>query len=359
MIKPHALKKGDKVAIVSLSGGMLGESFCKHDIALGKKRLQEFGLEAVFMPNSLKGIAFLRDNPEARADDLKEAFSDNSIAGIVCAIGGVDTYRLLPFLMDDPVFVENVRKSPKIFTGFSDSTVNHLMFYKLGLMTYYGPNFINDLAELANDMLPYTKDAFLRYFDSSIDAPIKPSSVWYDERTDFSPNSIGTDRNKHDERHGFELLQGNNTFSGKLFGGCLDTFMDIFTGCDNQDAPSYIERYQLMPTAEDWRDIILFLETSENCMPPEKLEAALAEFERRNILGAIRGIIVGKPQNEKYYDEYKAVYKRVLSKYAALPVLYNVNFGHAYPRTVLPYGADVTVNAELQEISVRERIVED
>ncbi len=54
MYKPKALEKGDKVAIVSLSSGILGEDFCKHQIEIGVKRLEDFGLKPVFMDNSLK-----------------------------------------------------------------------------------------------------------------------------------------------------------------------------------------------------------------------------------------------------------------------------------------------------------------
>ena len=136
------LRKGDKVAIVSLSSGMLGEEFCSHNIEIGVKRLKEYGLEPVFMPNALKGIEYLQTHLQARAKDLKDAFLDNSIAGIICAIGGDDTYRLLPYLMEDEEFIKAVEEHPKLFTGFSDTTINHLMFYKLGLSTYYGPNFI-------------------------------------------------------------------------------------------------------------------------------------------------------------------------------------------------------------------------
>ena len=77
------LRKGDKVAIVSLSSGMLGEEFCSHNIEIGVKRLKEYGLEPVFMPNALKGIEYLKAYPEARAKDLKDAFLDDSIAGII------------------------------------------------------------------------------------------------------------------------------------------------------------------------------------------------------------------------------------------------------------------------------------
>lgn len=60
-------RKGDKVAVVSLSSGILGEDFCSHTIEIGVKRLKEYGLEPVFMPNALRGVLYLQDHPEARA----------------------------------------------------------------------------------------------------------------------------------------------------------------------------------------------------------------------------------------------------------------------------------------------------
>lgn len=100
MQQARKLRRGDKVAIVSLSSGMLGEEYCSHNIEIGVRRLREYGLEPVFMPNALKGVEYLKNHPEARAADLKSAFLDDTIAGIICAIGGDDTYRLLPYLME-------------------------------------------------------------------------------------------------------------------------------------------------------------------------------------------------------------------------------------------------------------------
>ena len=71
MIKPKRLEKGDKVAIVSLSRGMLGEKPFIHKYELAKRRLEEeYGLQVVAMPNALKGIDYLYQHPEARAQDL-------------------------------------------------------------------------------------------------------------------------------------------------------------------------------------------------------------------------------------------------------------------------------------------------
>ena len=91
MQKPNPLKRGDKVAIVSLSSGMLGEKSCSHNLEIGIRRLKEFGLEPVFMPNALKGLDYLNRYPQKRAEDLKAAFLDPSIQAIICAIGGNDT----------------------------------------------------------------------------------------------------------------------------------------------------------------------------------------------------------------------------------------------------------------------------
>lgn len=58
---------------------------------------------------------------------------------ILCAIGGDDTYRLLPYLFEHKELQKALNK--KIFLGFSDTTVNHLMLHKLGLNTFTGSRF--------------------------------------------------------------------------------------------------------------------------------------------------------------------------------------------------------------------------
>ena len=93
MIKPKRLRKGDKVAIVSLSWGGLGDSCFIHKYHIAKERLEnDFGLEVVCMPHALKGSEFVVNHPELRVKDLMDAFSDKSISAIFCAIGGKIQY---------------------------------------------------------------------------------------------------------------------------------------------------------------------------------------------------------------------------------------------------------------------------
>lgn len=40
------------------------------------------------------------------------------------------------------------------------------------------------------------------------------------------------------------------------------------------------------------------------------------------------------------------------------PVLFNVNFGHAFPRTVIPYGVKSTIDYNDKRITIDEAIFE-
>ena len=353
MQQARKLRRGDKVAIVSLSSGMLGEEFCSHNIEIGVKRLTHYGLEPVFMPNALKGIAYLEGHPEARAQDLKSAILDDSIAGIICAIGGDDTYRLLPYLMDDSEFINAVEQHPKLFTGFSDTTINHLMFYKLGLSTFYGPNFICDLGEIADEMLPYSKKAFESYLDGSDYEEIVSSEIWYEERQDFSRSQMGTDRVAHKEERVYELLHGSEFFQGELLGGCLESFYDMLTTNRYADEKSICEKYGIFPSKEEWFGKILFIETCEEKPVPELFEKELIALKDRGVFEVINGILVGKPQDEMYYEEYKRILKDVINN-EKIPVVYNVNFGHAAPRCTLPYGVMAKVDMKHKRISINK-----
>ena len=149
-----------KIGVVSLSSGVLGESFVEHEIKIGIDRLNKLGVEIEFLPNSLKGSDFLKNHPEARADDLLLAFEDDTIDMILCAIGGEDTYRLAPYLFERDR-LKNIVKQ-KLFLGFSDSTMNHFMLNKLGIKTFYGQAFLPDVCELSANMLAYTEKYFIK-----------------------------------------------------------------------------------------------------------------------------------------------------------------------------------------------------
>lgn len=339
------------IAIVSLSRGVLGEEFARHEVEIGLARLAGYGVNVRFMPNALLGINFLAAHPEARAADLLQAFRDPEIDMILCAIGGDDTYRLLPYLFDHNELREGV--TDKIFLGFSDTTVNHMMLHKVGLPTFYGQAFLPDICELSPAMLPYTEHYFAELLRTGTIQEVTPSDIWYESRTDFSPAQIGAAPAAYPD-DGFQLLQGSPTFSGEILGGCIDTLYDFFDGTRYADMPLLCRKYGLFPTAEDWQGKILLLETSEELMPPEKYRAALTHLKAAGVFCAVSGVLIGKPMNRKYEDEYKQILVEVIDD-PALPVVCNLNVGHAAPRCILPFGVMACVDAAAQRITFAKK----
>ena len=335
------------VGIVSLSSGVIGEDLVSHEIAIGERRLREYGLNVKYLPNARKGMAYLDAHPEERASDLIAAFRDPEIDMILCAIGGEETYRLLPYLFGHGELAEAI--TDKIFLGFSDTTVNHLMLHKLGLRTFYGQAFLSDVCELAAEMLPYTRRYFEELISTARISQITPSDVWYESRDDFSPEQIGVSPAEHPDR-GFELLQGEPVFSGKILGGCVESLSDMFDEERNADEPALCREYGLFPTPEDWRGRILLLESSEEKMKPEKYRTAIARLKETGVFGAVSGVLVGKPMDETYQAEYHRILVDVIDD-RSLPIVANINIGHATPRCIIPFGVNATVDAEKQKIT--------
>lgn len=118
------------------------------------------------VPNSLRGSAYLSQNPAARADDLQWAFENKEIRAIVANVGGNDSMH--------PI---------------ADQSGWHA----------------------------YSKKWFLKaLFDASPIGPIEPSPDWTFEPSDpihrekkraYSPNS------------GYEIIQGKGVAAGRLIGG--------------------------------------------------------------------------------------------------------------------------------------------
>ena len=338
------------VAIVSLSCGLVGEPFVQFEVEIGLRRLKEYGLNVRFMPHALKGMEYIRDHPEKRAEDLLAAFRDPEIDMILCAIGGDDTYRLLPYLFDHNELAEAV--TDKVFLGFSDTTINHLMLHRVGLRTFYGQAFLSDICELGPEMHPYTR----RYFEELITTggirEITPSDIWYGERERFAPDQVGRQLPACPD-HGFELLQGPPVFSGKILGGCIDSMYDMFNGDRYADMPVLCRKYRLFPDAEDWKGRILLLESSEEKPTPEIYRRALEYLRDTGVFDAVSGVLAGKPMDETYADEYRQLLKEVIGR-PDLPIVFNVNIGHAMPRCIIPFGVDAVVDAGKQVIRFAE-----
>jgi muramoyltetrapeptide carboxypeptidase LdcA involved in peptidoglycan recycling len=342
LTKPQRLNRGDKVATVSLSWGGAGDANLIWRYEQGKKRLQEqFGMEVVEMPNTLKGTAFVYQNPHKRAEDLMAAFSDPSIKAIFTCIGGDDSIRMLPFIDFDII-----RNNPKMLVGYSDTTITHFICLKAGLSSLYGPSILAEFAENIK-IFDYTAHWFEKaVFDPSPLGMIPAAKEWTGEIIEWDESNAMIEKQLSQNRD-YEFLQGKGVVRGHLIGGCIEV-MEMMKGTS------------LWPSNDVFEDAILFFETSEDVPVPFFVEYWLRNYGTLNILQKVKGIIFGKPYQEKYYDEYKLSIERIIVKelgLADLPIIYNMTFGHNQPMTCLPYGAMAEIDCDNRTFSILEAAV--
>lgn len=134
MITPNALKKGDKVAIISTARKITLE-----EVSFAKNTLESWGLQVVFGKNLFEVDHQFAGNDAQRTYDLQTALNDNSIRAIICARGGYGTVRIVDKI-DFTAFTDN----PKWICGYSDVTALHSnVQQKIGIETLHSTMPIN------------------------------------------------------------------------------------------------------------------------------------------------------------------------------------------------------------------------
>ncbi len=336
MIKPPKLNRGDTIATISPAWGCAGDEDIRWKYELGVKRLEELGLHVIAAPNSLKGAAFLEQHPEKRAEDVMWAFEKREVKAIIANIGGNDSHKLLPYLKP-----EIIQQNPKILCGYSDVMNLHLYCYQLGLSTFYGPNLLTTVAE-AGEWHPYSKDWFQKvFFETEAVGEIAPSKEWsFDAHNHTNPQHTG----KYIANQGYERVQGKGVVRGRLFGG--------HGGLMEYDSESPI-----VLTQEDFADTILFFEDIPEFCDVEYMGEFFDWLGRNGYLQVLKGVIIGKMCTAEPFAPYAEKIRHIVSgKYGLIdmPILYGMNFGHASPICILPYGAEAELDIEKLQFTILE-----
>ena len=340
MIKPRAIRPGERIAAISLSSGW--PSVFPGAYRDGKRQLEEaFGVHVIESRHALADPGWLAAHPEARAADLMEVLRDQSIRGIVSTIGGDDSIRMLPFLD-----LSVIRENPKIFMGYSDATVTHFAFLKAGVTSFYGPSIMAGFDENGG-LLPYTTNSVRQVlFRSSIpEGPISPN------QGGWTCASFAWDDSKRSEKRrplqactGWRWLQGIGCHRGRLVGGCLDVI-------------DWLRGTPVWPDPYVWRDSIVFIEISEDVKSPSAVVGMLRALGATGALAEVRGILFGRPYgDEANFDRYDGAVLQVLAELhlRSLPLITRMDFGHTDPKFIVPYGVEAEINCDARYIRFLE-----
>ena len=347
-IKPKMLRPGSRIAAISLSWG--GPGTIRDRYQIGKRQFEEeYGVTVIETEHALREAVWLSKNPEARADDLMAAFADRTIDGIIATIGGEDSIRTLPYLD-----LDLIRNNPKVFMGFSDTTISHAACFKVGMVSFYGPSFMAGFAENGG-MFPYMVDSVRRtLFSTGPIGIIEPNRTgWTDEYLPWENPENQSIRRKLNPCTGWKFHQEEGVVEGQLFGGCVEV-LDWLRGTD------------YFPPAPDLQGVVLFLETSEDAPPPSFLTEFVRCLAAMGALEGLGGILLGRPGggvDPNTFHEYDtALCKAVREEYGLkdMPIVTNMDFGHTDPMFVIPIGMKVRIDSTKQEIAIDEAaVIED
>ncbi|MCC6682277.1 MAG: LD-carboxypeptidase [Phycisphaeraceae bacterium] len=127
---PPLLQPGDRVAVVA-PAGILHRDEIEPSLALLRQRYEVMadidGLTARWR--------YMAGDDQRRADELQRAIDDPSVNAIFAARGGYGCLRLI-----DRVNFNPLKQHPKWLIGYSDITVLHAQWARMGCQSVHGPN---------------------------------------------------------------------------------------------------------------------------------------------------------------------------------------------------------------------------
>ncbi len=77
----------------------------------------------------------------------------------------------------------------------------------------------------------------------------------------------------------------------------------------------------------------------------------LLKLKEVSVLSAVSAIIVDKLQDNTYYEYYKQQLLAVTEN-LNIPILFNPNFDHSYPRSISPYGLKWQFNVDQKDFKI-------
>jgi len=289
MKRPALLKSGDRLGVCAPSA-----RFDTDKLNLGIQALENLGFKVKVPEEIFQKKRYLAGDDGLRAGVVNQLFSDPDIDGIICARGGFGALRILEHLNWTVI-----KKNPKPFVGFSDSTALLLsIISETGNLVIHGPNVVS-LAHASKK----TIDSFYTTLTGSLDK-IKVTD-------------------------GKIIRPGKCT--GVLKGGNIATITHLLS-----------TRYQ-----PDFKNSILFLEDIGE--PAYKIDRMLTQMKMAGLFKEIRGVITGsfeKCENDEYIEE---ILFEIFEK-NNIPILSGLDSGHGTVNLSLYMGCKIEMDTKTSSI---------
>lgn len=308
MLKPRALRPGDRIALVAPAS-----PFDRREFDAGLSELRSLGFEPVYEETVFARRGYVAGEADVRATAIRRAWQDPTIAALIAVRGGYGSVQTLAFL--DPA---EARGAQKAFVGYSDVTaVLSFLTGFCNLVAFHGPMVEG---KLARGPAGYDRNSFLRCL-----CRVEPLG-------ELAPPEL-------------ETVKAGEA-CGPLAGGTLTQLVSSL-GTPHAFAP---------PTGH-----VLFLdEVSER---PYRLDRMLTQLAQSGVLARASAVVFGElPDCDEPGGEptARAVVGDVLRQFPG-PVLFGLPSGHTTrPAMTLPLGVRTRViGGARPRVIVEEAAVSD
>jgi muramoyltetrapeptide carboxypeptidase len=321
LLRPRALKPGDLVVIASLSGPLpeVHEPNVEQTVTV----LQGLGFRVRRAPLLEVGRRrwWSAASPPEIAAELNGLLRDPEVRAIVACDGGQTVFGYL-----DLIDVEAIRADPKPILGYSDISLLHLALYaRTGLVGFHADMAVPGFGGHWQTV-PATRRAELEALYSTLLTGTEPlgalpaSSSW-------------------------ECWRAGRT-EGRLIGGVINRIALVQATC--------------FAVPLEWFDgAVLFWE--EIGGPASHVWSYLQVMRHCGILDRISGMVVGVPRDIGGLDAPgdPALAEIVLDVLGDrdIPVLGNVDFGHAGPNLPMPVGIRAALDTRQRTLALLEPAV--
>lgn len=291
------LKKGDTIAIIAPSSGLMGKSIDK-----SISYLKKIGLKVVLAKNLKKNYRYMAGNDIERAENINKFFTQKDIKALFCLRGGAGSTRLLNYLD-----FNLIKSNPKPIIGFSDSTaLQNALITKCNNPSLTGFLPLYDV----ND----------KKVDTLLDSSLK-SSLFSDNNNIIS---------------GKCLKEGSS--KGEIIGGCLSVLTYL---CGTDYFPNLTNK------------ILLLEDIGEKTY---KIDLMLNQLKQQKNFNKLKGIIIGKFNDCTIADKEDGTIETCIKDFIKdlnIPIITDFEYGHIPSRYVIPLGIRVQITANNKECSIK------
>ena len=297
----NKLKIGDTIGVIAPDKALKSKD--RKTLENATKYFESLGLKVKYGKYLFSEDHYCAGTPEERAKDLNDMFNDKEVKAIFTVKGGDMVNGILPYIN-----YENIKNNPKIFLGMSDITVLLCAINKMtGLITFH-----------CQDYIWFGKDEVTDYDKNEISDKL------------FNGNNVLI---PYEERQFIDF--SNKKIIGKIYGTNVRCLLKLV-------GTPY------MPNLEN---AVLFLEGFHSDII--QWNAMLEQYNQMNAFN--KAVVFGYIYQLQHIEENKYSIVEELRKINSnVPIVKTNDFGHIHGNSIIPIGADVTINANEKSIIVSE-----